>query len=84
MLNTTPLGHMCSYLEIDELNGFPVTINIGTTAAGTDVASSLAITANLHKVVNVQLAPNPKLNLYITSSAWHGAKLKITAKNSKV
>lgn len=83
MLNTTQIGYVAMVLDIEEMNGFPVTINIGTTAAGTDVQSALAITANQHKVIGLLLSPDPKVNLYITSSAWHGAKLKLILKNQK-
>ncbi len=83
MLNTTPIGHVATILDIEELNGQAVTINIGTTAAGTDVQNALALTANEHKVVSVLLSPDPKVNLYITSSAWHGAKVKLILKNVK-
>ena len=83
ILNTTQIGHVLSFIDIEELNGFPVTINIGTTAAGTDVASSYVITANQHRVLSVLLSPDPKVNLYVTSSAWHGAKLKMILKNTK-
>ena len=82
--NCTPARQILQYLVVENLTGNVVTLNAGTSAAGTDVVNGSSITANLFTVIAVTpIISRTAISLFFSSSNWNSAKLKVTVINIK-
>ena len=79
-----PARQILQYLVIENLTGNAVTLNVGTTAAGTDIVNGTNISANLFTVVAPNVIARTAQSLYFTSSNWNSAKLKVTVINKMI
>lgn len=62
---------------IDETGGAGVTINLGTTAGGSQISALYPITANQRTVITVDYSLTTAFNVYISSAAWGTAVLNV-------
>ena len=69
------------FLIIENLTSNAVTLNVGTTAAGTDIVNGTNITANLYTVVAPATISKLARSLYFSSANWNSAVLKVTVVN---
>ena len=80
LLYAVPAGYMVEMVSFAETAGHDVSIDLGTTVAGSEIVSTLDITAN--GVMNYTCTYNKDttygtFNLYISSLAWGGASLDV-------
>lgn len=71
------------YLIIKNLTSNAVVLNVGTSAAGTDIVNGTNITANLYTVIVPATISKSARSLYFSSSNWNSASLKVTVVNFK-
>jgi hypothetical protein len=78
---TIPIDAMIAGALFTEVNGFPVTVSIGTTSGAADIVAATTVPAN--GTLSAPSASFSALNLgtagpiYFSSTNWNGAALNI-------
>jgi len=87
-LEDLPKGYMIEYVLIEETNGGTVTIKLGTTAGGTDIIASQAVSASGFTSVDVVFVNSltSATNLFIqdTGGGWGTASINVRVIMKKI
>lgn len=84
--NAIPAKHMLDVVVLENTTANPVTIKLGTTATGNELADSIVVAANDITTVSIQktFSSSALKTIYISSDDWNSADLSVYINYRKV
>lgn len=82
--NANLADEILQFIVIKEKNNKAITLNVGTTGTGKEIADAYDLAALGYIVLEPVGVSRTARDLYFTSSDWNGAKLEIKVINLKV